>query len=333
MPLTTNLDDAELFLCVDVANTVKRAAEAPGPTKSFCNRHKYPTGYMHVSIGKIYAALKHYGLNKNLRTCLMLSAQENSEHRRKLYPGYKAGRVRKEYSPLEVTTYTGVLCEKTPAPVDDFMEAMSFFPAINAIMEIPHETDDCIASFVTQMKKRNKKAIFVILTNDRDAWALMGPRVICTSKPGEEFTLDNLEKDYLTRNPKLLPLAKALFGDKSDKIKKAVARVTEDNFPRWFFDCVKPTKGKSLVEVFAEALQKNKKRIKGTSLELCIGKEKEISDVLKIIRLRTKLKLQCPANKPDLKKMQALLGWYELRSISAQTEVMFKQHFSNGSKK
>ena len=213
MPLTTDIDAAEVFLCIDVANTVKRAAESPGPTKSFCNKYKFPTGYLHVSLGKIYAALKHYGLNQGKRICLVLAAQENSDRRRKFYPGYKAGRVRKEYSSVDETTHTGKLCERTPDPVNDFMELMEHFPLINIIMETPWEADDALAAFVTQTKKRNKKAHFVILTNDRDAWALMGPRVTCTSKPGEEFTLDHLEKDYLTRNPKLLPLAKALFGD------------------------------------------------------------------------------------------------------------------------
>lgn len=327
MPLVTDLDTVELCLVVDVANTVKRAAEAPGPTKSFCNKYKFPTGYMHVSIGKIYSALKHYGLNKNLRTCLALSAQENSEPRRKLYPEYKAGRVRREYSPLEVTTYTGKICEKTPAPVDDFMEVMACFPAVNIIMKTPHETDDAIASFTKQLLKRNKKVIIVILTNDRDAWALMGPRVIVTSKPGEEFTLDNLEKDFLTRNPKLMPLSKALFGDSSDNIKKAVPRVTEANFVPGFLDLVKPIKGAGLEVAFAAALKKHKKKIVGTSLEKCVGQEQAIRNVLKVIRLRTKLELLTPANKPDLKKMLSILGWYELRSIASQTEAMFKQHF------
>lgn len=326
MPLVTDIDKAQVFVLVDVANTVKRAAESPGPTKSFCNKYKYPTGYMHVAIGKVYAVLKHYGLSKNLLTCLMLSAQENSDRRRAKYPGYKAGRVHKTYAPVEVVTWAGKCCDRVPDPVRDFMEVMAYFPCINLEMGDIWETDDAIASAVTQLKKRNKSAVFVILSNDRDLWALMGPRVLCISKPKEEFSLDHLEKDYLTRNPKLLPLAKALFGDNSDKIKKAVARVTKDNFVPGFLDKVRKRKGENVAVAFERTLQKNKKLIRGTSLEKCLGRTKEIKAVLSIIRLRTKLKLKMAANKPDLKKMQEMLGWYELKSVCAGTNAMFAEY-------
>jgi 5'-3' exonuclease len=328
VPLTVDPYTAEVLVYFDVHNLTFRAAEAPGPPAGFKNKQGFPTGYMFISVGKVYAALRHYGLKHGKRTCLMLSAQENSMHRKKMYPGYKAGRVHREYSSFEVTNYVGKIQERTPDPVQDFMEAMSLIPSVNVVMKTPHETDDAIASSVTQLKKVNHKATFVIVSNDRDLWALQGPRVICTSKPGAEFTLDDLEKAYLTRNPRLLPLAKALFGDSSDKIKKAVARVTEDNFPKHFLDRVVPVNGESLAESFELALKKNKKLISGTSLEKCLGKTKEIETVLDVIRLRKKLKLLYVTAKPDMKKMLALLDWYELKSLVKGTQEMFASYQS-----
>ena len=326
MPLVTDEKTAEVFVSFDVHNLVRRAEEAPGPTSRFCNQHKYPTGYLYIALTKVYAALKHYGLNECKRTCLVLSAQENSQRRRDVYPEYKAGRAHREYSVLELTNAYGKLEERSPDPVGDFMDLIMCLPCINIIMKKPWETDDALASFTHKTKKINPKAKYVIVSNDRDLWGMMADNVICTSKPKEEFSIANLKKDYLITNPKLLPLSKALFGDGSDKLKKAVARVTEENvaksLPDGFLDLVKPRKGEKLSVSLASMLAKNHKLVKGTSLEACIGKEAEIQTMIDIIRLRKNLDLLLVKTKPNLKKMQTLLKWYELKSQYQPSEVM-----------
>lgn len=213
MPLTTDYKKADVIVCVDVHNLVFRALNSPGPVAKFTNSQKYPTGYLFIALGKINAALRHYGLNQNLKTCLVLSAQENSERRRKKYPDYKAGRKHTELPSVEITDAFGRMLEKTPNPVEDFMELLCCLPVINLLMPDLWETDDALASFATHVRKVNKKAIVYILSNDRDLWERMGKKVICTSKPDAEFGIKDLEAAYGITNPRLLPLAKTLFGD------------------------------------------------------------------------------------------------------------------------
>jgi 5'-3' exonuclease len=324
MPLTTDLKTADVIVGFDIHNVCRRAEEAPGPTRNFTNNHKYPTGYLFVGMGKVYAALKHYGLNKNQNTALVLSAQENSEYRRKMYPDYKSGRKHREYPILEVTDPYGKIKEKIPNPVEDFMELLCCVPCVNLLMRKKLlETDDALASMVHQTKKVNKKARFVIVSNDRDLWSLMDDRVTCTSKPGQEFGIDDLRKTFQISDPRLLPLAKALFGDSSDKIKKAIAGVTEDNIPKGFLDKVVFTKTSNLAEDFARALAKNKKEVENSSLKKCIGKEEQIQELVNLIRLRKSLDLDMVAMKPDRKKMKTLLDWYQLKSLVASSDMMF----------
>lgn len=99
MPLTTNLDDSEVAIVVDVHNVVRSAEETRGPVAGFRSKaNNYPTGAVFLSVRKIIAMLKCYGLNRNANVSILLSDQENSDRRRKNYPNYKAGRVHREYS-------------------------------------------------------------------------------------------------------------------------------------------------------------------------------------------------------------------------------------------
>jgi hypothetical protein len=316
MPLTTDIEKAKVFLVVDVANLVWRAAMSPGPVAGFTNSQKYPTGYMFIAVAKIMAALQYYGLSKNLPTCLVLSAQENSDARRKHYPGYKAGRTHKEYQSVEVTDAFGRLIDKTPNPIEDFMELMCCLPSVNLIMPDMWETDDAIASFVTQTKKSNKTAIFYVLTNDRDDWALMHKRVVITSKPKAEFSIKDLETSFKITNPKLLPLAKTLFGDDSDKIKKVVHGLTESNIPHGFLDTVRPKKKQHAVDAFLERVAEHVRTDPKSSLKKALGMSKELKATYKIAKLRRNLKLHIVRNQANRKKLQQLLSWYELKSQS-----------------
>ena len=324
MPLTTDIDNADVFLIVDVHNLVRGAEETRGPVAGFRTKaHKYPTGAVYLSIRGLFACIKHYGFTKGLNVCVVLSDQENSQRRRARYPNYKAGRVRKEYSVFELVDHIGKEAERQHNPVQDFMEMAQCLPSIRPVMKTPWETDDAMAAFKHQIQKRNPNALFVIRSKDRDMWSEIDDNVIVTGGPKNEFTVANLEHAYRITKPRLLPLAKALFGDSSDKLKKAVPRVTEDNIPAGILDKVRIRRGVPLSECFAEMLRKNKKLIKGTSLELCIGKEAEIQFMIDLIRLRRNLKLILVTSKGDKKKMLSLASWYEFKAMAKDIEAMF----------
>lgn len=327
MPLTTDIYNADVFLVGDVHNVVRSAEETRSPVAGFRTKaHNYPTGAVFLSMRKIMACAKHYGLNEGKKLCIALSDQENSERRRSKYPNYKAGRVRREYSVFELVEHNGTDATRQHDPIRDFMEFITCLPTIRIVMLDPWETDDAMASFVAQTKKINKKAKFIILSKDRDMWSEMGDRVLITGGPGgegDEFGINHLEHKFRITNPKLLPLAKALFGDSSDKLKKAVARVTEDNIPEGFLDLVKYRKGEPLSESFAKALVKHKSTVEGTSLEKCIGQEESIQRMIDLIRLRRKLKLKLVENRGSLKTALSLAAWYEFKSMPSALRDMF----------
>ena len=324
MPLTTDIDDADVFLVVDVHNVVRTAEETRGPVAGFKTKaHGYPTGAVYLSLRRIIACAKHFGLNSGKKLCLAFADQENKGARLKMYPTYKEGRVHKEYGIFEVVNYTGKDQERPCDPVRDFMEFVELMPSIHIVMKKPWETDDALAAFTKQVRKRNKKAMFYILTRDRDLWSEMSKRVIVTYGPDKDFSIADVQHAYGITNPRLLPLAKALYGDDSDKLKKAVPRVTVENVPTGMLDRVEIKKGVSLAQSFEEMLCKHKKKVVGTSLELCLGKTDAIQKMIDIIRLRRNLDLLLIENKGNLKKMKQLAAWYEFTSMPKAIDQLF----------
>lgn len=326
MPLTTDIDSAEVFLVVDVHNVVRTAEETRGPVAGFKTKaHGYPTGAVYLSLRRIIACAKHFGLNSGKKICLAFADQENKGARLKMYPKYKEGRVHKEYGIFEVVSYVGKDQERQCDPVRDFMEFVELIPSIHIVMKKPWETDDALAAFAKQVSKRNKSAIFYILTRDRDLWSEQRKRVVITSGPDKDFTIADLQHAYGITNPRLLPLAKALFGDDSDKLKKAVPRVTVENVPEGILDLVKIRKGIPLSQSFEEMLAKHKKQIAGTSLELCLGKSEAIQKMIDIIRLRRNLDLLLVKNVGNIEKMKKLAAWYEFNSMPKAIDQLFTE--------
>jgi hypothetical protein len=258
---------------------------------------------------------------KAMRQCPYISKQTA-----RMCPDYKAGRVRREYSTFELVEHNGVEATRQHDPINDFMEFMACIPSVRIVMLDMWETDDAMASFVAQTKKTNKKAKFVVLSKDRDLWSEMGDRVQITGGPGgegDEFGIGHLEHKFRITNPKLLPLAKALFGDSSDKLKKAVPRVTEDNIPAGILDKVKHRKGQPLSVSFAKMLAKHKDEIAGTPIEKCIGQEEVIQRMIDLIRLRRKLKLKIVPSRGNLQTALSLCDWYEFKSMPSSLRALF----------
>lgn len=86
------------------------------------------------------------------------------------------------------------------------------------------EADDAIASYVTQ-----RPGDYVVLSNDRDLWQLISPSVSVEAKVKRNTVLvDRFAcRRLLGVEPCCIPLYKALLGDPSDQIARAVPRVTK----------------------------------------------------------------------------------------------------------
>lgn len=322
MPLVTDIKKADAFVILDFHNVVRRAEGAPGPTKEFANQYGFPTGYIYLTLRKVFAILRHYGLNQNQNVCLVVSPQENSARRKKMYPLYKSTRKPREYSVFEVVV-NNKMTTRTPDPISDCMELMRCVPCIELVMKTPWETDDAIASFQHQTKKLNKRAMFYIVTEDRDPWCLISKRVKLVSLPGVEYDIDALSKKFVVRRPSMLPLAKALFGDGSDCIKKAVRGITETNIPTDLLENARRRKGESYGECLyriARRYLKDNRKQKDTKQYKQVQKLADksviaaVDELVNVIRLRKNLKLMLVKHAGDPKKIVKLIDWLELKS-------------------
>lgn len=92
------------------------------------------------------------------------------------------------------------------------------------------EADDAIASFIA----RHQDTHVTILSEDRDLWQLICPRVAVQAKvKGAVVLIDRFAcRRELGVEPKTIPLMKALLGDTSDCIPRGVARVTKEKLLR-----------------------------------------------------------------------------------------------------
>jgi len=129
--------------------------------------------------------------------------------RQQLLPQYKDGRI--------------------PSPEFNLArkEAIELLRHVNCrIIKAPDgEADDAIASYVEQ---HCQDATVTILSNDRDLWQLIRREVYVQAKvKTSTLQIDRHAcKRLLGVTPAVVPLMKALLGDKSDNIPRGVPRVT-----------------------------------------------------------------------------------------------------------
>jgi 5'-3' exonuclease len=206
---------------------------------------------------------------------------EGTAERRKLLPAYKTGR--------------------TPSP--KFNEARNEVISMlrhthcTIIRAADGEADDAIATFVTTNEGHH-----VILSNDRDLWQLITPRVTVEAKVrGGTIQVDRFAcKRLYGIEPTVIPLAKALLGDKSDTIPRGVPQVVEAKLLRLASEA---KEARYVAKVVTEAdwfTDAEKKKIRAGLSTVKLHEQ--------VTRVRTNLKLRAREYKGNLKKMQTFLA-------------------------
>jgi hypothetical protein len=177
------------------------------------------------------------------------------------------------------------------------------------------ETDDAIASFV---HRANKPCI--VVTEDRDMWALMSPRVTIISKPEKPYGISNLEEKFGITEPGKLALAKVLYGDDSDNVFKAVKGVT----PRVVGDALArsaklPGEKQYAFGFFRELEDRRAEKIIGA----LFAKQTDIAFMERWIRLRPVRLVQRYSSR-DIQSLDRLLTWYGVNK-KKQSFIAFAQ--------
>jgi 5'-3' exonuclease len=152
--------------------------------------------------------LKHSIGSQHPKLWFALEGEKGSDERRKIYPDYKGNRKPRNFDPY--------------AEVEQMVRYMNGVTMGHPLLE----ADDVLAQMAHPKLRKDRRLL--IVTGDRDLWVYVGRKnvgiwlkdhVVDVIEVGAEFGIDN---------PRALPLVKALFGDTSDNIKSAVARMRHE---------------------------------------------------------------------------------------------------------
>ena len=149
--------------------------------------------------------LRHRRRFSTWRFVIALDGEKGTEARKALYPSYKANRGEhgEDFHFVEKTS-------------EDLLGCMECV----VVHSINGEADDVIATYVAQ--HRGERVL--IVSEDRDLWQLISRTATLWARDHTEITQEScLAK--LGVQPCQVPMLKALLGDKSDNLPRAVPRV------------------------------------------------------------------------------------------------------------
>lgn len=187
---------ADGVLVVDVSNLAHRSAHAYEDLKTPDGRR---SGHVFGSVRLLLSTLAN-DLPPG-RWCLALcyDGPGAKAARQQVVPEYKAHRREDRFDPMP-----------------DATKVVRAVPGLH-LMEPGHEGDDAICWVAERCSTKQ----VVVLTGDRDLWALLRfPHVRVLSPNLKRYvTPADVEENYLVTDPARIPLAKAVFGDGSDGLK------------------------------------------------------------------------------------------------------------------
>lgn len=166
------------------------------------------TGHVYGSFLALLTLHKEYYPSYDLR--FIFATDGEPVWRKSQYEDYKAGR-------LKTLGYD---------PRHDVVRMLSLVPGIIASNE-DEEADDVIASYIRKTSKENPDRRFVVLSSDKDLWALRDEKnVTIIGNKMHKVTDEELLDSFFTKNPVFIPLSKAIIGDEGDNLPKVM------RFPR-----------------------------------------------------------------------------------------------------
>jgi 5'-3' exonuclease len=187
------------ILAVDVANLAHRAYHANKHLSIGSGDDKQPTGHVYGSVKILLPLIKRFTKKGEMPT-LWWALEGKPTRRQKIYPGYKAGRER-DFEPYPAVRKLVLR-----------MPGRAFYGSVM-------EADDILA-MMTHKDTRGTRDL-VMFTGDQDLWQFIGRPGVKVWAKDHVVQMAEVVAKFGVHTPRSLALAKALFGDTSDKVPPA----------------------------------------------------------------------------------------------------------------
>lgn len=215
--LMSNPDKADVLLLIDVHNLSWMSYYAPVKDEKL-DKTGYPSYHYEIALGRIASIIDYICKDSKKKVCIVTSADEYPSKKKKLFPEYKAQRI-KELKEYNVRTIDGETMSKTLDPVRDIKHILSLIP--HCRVSIPtkdEETDDILATLTKMFKDKE----CYIVSSDRDLWQLNFKNVHIVYQGHPQIKIvgkSDILKKFGNKDYRLIPLFKTLTGDHSDNLK------------------------------------------------------------------------------------------------------------------
>lgn len=290
--LVSNPYKADALVLVDVHNLSWISYFAPVRNEKI-DANGYPAYHYEIALGRIASIVEYICKFSKKKVCVITSADEYPIKKKKLFPEYKAQRVRelKEYN---VRTIEGETMSKALDPVRDIKRVLSLIP--HCKVSIPtkdEETDDIIATLTKMFKDKD----CYIVSSDRDLWQLnfKNVHIVYQAYPKIQLvTKKDVLKKFGNKDYRLIPLIKTLTGDSSDNLKGIYRFPISKTAPLLKYSKYKGNVKKALKYIEGITTKTVKNRIEGD--------RKRLVQLHSIIKLNRNLTLKLSKKKGNLKK-------------------------------
>lgn len=189
--------DADGVLIIDLSNLAYRASYAYSDLMTSDGRR---SGHVYGSLRLLLATLKNDIPPGAWCLVFCYDGIKSKVSRQAILPSYKSNRDESRFN-----------------PIPDVHNVVVNIPGLHIKAE-NREGDDAVCWIVSKCQKDGTN---IILSSDRDLWALLKyPNVRILSPSLKRYvTPGDIKESYLVERPELIYLAKALFGDASDGVK------------------------------------------------------------------------------------------------------------------
>lgn len=289
-----SLDDIpDRYVLVDYQNTLWKSWMVKPAGEEMHRADGHPSGHVFRMFRTLHKWKRDFGGD------LVIAHEGGEKLRYELFPEYKANRHR-----VRVDQAGQPLFDPNP----DVARMMSYIKCVE-VKAVGAEADDAIAAWVTN----HPDATQLIISSDKDLWALRSPRVSIVSFQdmlSDEHVAKTLTKHYGTPNLKSITLAKALFGDKSDGI-PGVPRLLRKHMASYLEAASTPD------ELFDKLYLLPKK----TASRL-VEHKSQIYNMYNVVSLRSDVTLKYRVRKGDPDGLRAFLEEFECTTLLPYVEFM-----------